>query len=109
MNTIIISPQDALSQIHCPIKLYKQIEVYVEPLLVLDVNGILCHRIRGSNNVPLALQPLLKETIPVKLYRDPFGHVCNTHVVARTDLTLFLESLRETLYSCYGFLPRRKQ
>ena len=45
--------------------------------------------------VPLALQPLLKETIPVKLYRDPIGHVCNTHVVARTDLTLFLESLRE--------------
>ena len=45
MNTIIISPQDALSQIHCPIKLYKQIEVYVKPLLVPDVNGILCHRI----------------------------------------------------------------
>ena len=45
MNTITISPQDALSQIHCPIKLYKQIEVYVKPLLVLDVNGILCHRI----------------------------------------------------------------
>ena len=46
MNTITISPQDALSQIpHCPIKLYKQIEVYVKPLLVPDVNGILCHRI----------------------------------------------------------------
>ena len=36
------------------------------------------------------------ERIPVKLYRVPIGHVCNyTHVVARTDLTLFLESSRE--------------
>ena len=50
-----------------------------------------------SNDVPLALQPLLTEAIPVKLYRDPIGHVCNTHarVLARTALTLFLESLRE--------------
>ncbi len=95
MKTVTISPQDALSHIHLTTKLYKQIEVYVKPLLVLDVNGILCHRIR-NNDIPRALEPILKNTaVPDRIYREPIGYTANTHVVARTDLKLFLSSLKE--------------
>jgi hypothetical protein len=52
--------------------------------------------------VPLALQPLLKETIPVKLYRDPIGHPRLQYACSGTNgfnviSRVFLEGI---LYSC---------
>ena len=83
----------------------------MKPLLVLDVNGILCHRIRGSNDVPLALQPLLKETIPVKLYRDPIGHPRLQYACSGTNgfnviSRVFLEGILFILYFPYYFMGK---
>ena len=94
MNTTMISPEDALAQVHFPTKLYKEIVMYVKPLLILDVNGILCHRIR-ANDLPNALRALLKDIIPSKVYREPIGYVARSHIVPRTDITSFLEFLNE--------------
>ena len=52
--------------------------IYVQPLLILDLNGILCHRIRhkrGSN------------------YRPSTARIANTPIVPRVDLQDFLTFL----------------
>jgi len=99
MDTLVISPQDALAHIHVHFreKMYKQVEIYVKPLLVLDVNGILCHRIRHQD-LPPALEAVIasqQDTDIKNLYRAPIGHVAYTDVVARTDLVSFLQYLNE--------------
>ena len=58
--------------------------------------------IRGSNDVPLALQPLLKETIPVKLYRDPIGHPRLQYACSGTNgFNIISRVFEGILYSCY--------
>jgi len=52
--------------------------VLVKPLLVLDVNGILCHRLRR------------REKDPNILYRKPIGDVAETPIIPRSDLIPFL-------------------
>ena len=54
--------------------------IFVKPLLVLDVNGILCHRIR-YHKCP---------HIPKTAYRTAIGHIASTPVIPRTDLDDFL-------------------
>ena len=58
-------------------------QVYVQPLLVLDLNGILCHRIR-QNRTP---------NVPKTAYRSSSLNVARTPVVPRTDLHEFLSFL----------------
>uniref|UniRef100_A0A7S0TBU3 Mitochondrial import inner membrane translocase subunit TIM50 n=1 Tax=Pseudo-nitzschia delicatissima TaxID=44447 RepID=A0A7S0TBU3_9STRA len=55
--------------------------IKVQPLLVLDLNGILCHRDRKHKR--------LKDW---KL-RPSIGHVANTDIIPRTDLLQFLRYL----------------
>lgn len=57
--------------------------IIAQPLLVLDLNGILCHRIRRHN------------IVPGTKFRDSAGHVANTPIVERTDLKAFLKKLDE--------------
>ena len=55
--------------------------IMVQPLLVLDLNGILCHRDRKH-----------KRLNDWKL-RPSIGHVANTDIIPRTDLLQFLQFL----------------
>ena len=52
--------------------------IHVQPLLILDLNGILCHRIRQKE--------------PGK-YRPSAAHIANTPIIARVDLIPFLNFL----------------
>jgi hypothetical protein len=57
--------------------------IHVQPLLILDLNGILCHRLR-------------KRDIPFEhhaRYRPSIGKFANTDIIPRTDLKDFLEFL----------------
>lgn len=55
--------------------------IQVQPLLVLDLNGILCHRIR-PHRVP--------SHVPRSAYRRPVADVAGTPVIDRPDLVDFL-------------------
>jgi hypothetical protein len=61
--------------------------VHVKPLIVLDLNGILCHRVRRTN----------KATTPSKssIFRPSCGNISNTDVIPRSDLHDFLTLLHE--------------
>lgn len=88
--------------------------VRVQPLLVLDLNGILCHRIRKPTSTISRIQPFDEDgqansefavalaaaaslsqhvSSPLPQFRPPVGHVANTPVVARTDLADLLSYL----------------
>lgn len=76
-------------------------EIFIKPLLVLDINGILCHRIRESQ-LPHAISRILnqqklnaQEIHYTSMYRPAIGHVANTHIVSRTDLKSFLNVLND--------------
>jgi len=114
-----LSPEEALANEDQSI----QTNIYVKPLLVLDINGILCHRIRDDDIPSLLLSQLSEldkndqcttlptsfgkssstpETEKVKIkrisrsiYRSWIGHIANTPIVARTDLSNFLTFLDE--------------
>lgn len=53
--------------------------IHVQPLLILDLNGILCHRIRHPASP--------------SSYRPSAAHIANTPVIARVDLVPFLTFL----------------
>lgn len=63
--------------------LHTQNAIYVKPLIVLDLNGILCHRIRESK------QSAMTNT----RYKTSLGRIANTEVIPRSDLTMFLQLL----------------
>jgi len=54
--------------------------IHVKPLLVLDLNGILCHRVREIKGM-------------AQLYRPSIGHVANTSIIPRNDIHELLEFL----------------
>ncbi|KAK1745002.1 hypothetical protein QTG54_004293 [Skeletonema marinoi] len=61
--------------------------IHVKPLIILDVNGILCHRLRQKYQ-ELQLSPAsYRRTIS---FRPSIGHVANTDIVPRSDLHQFL-------------------
>lgn len=102
-NVLLISPKDGLGQMQLPKveRMYETIEIYVKPLLILDVNGILCHRVR-DRTIPSSLQSFFDNQnldVPANLrkeiYRKPIGRVACTDIIARTDLFVFLEYLNE--------------
>ncbi|EJK65878.1 hypothetical protein THAOC_13224 [Thalassiosira oceanica] len=55
--------------------------VFVKPLIVLDLNGILCHRSRSK---------LCSDS---SIYRPSVGRVANTEVIPRSDIDTFLHFL----------------
>jgi NLI interacting factor-like phosphatase len=57
--------------------------ILVRPLLVLDLNGILCHRIRRGRPPPPAR------------YREAVTTVANTPIIPRSDLIPFLRMLQQ--------------
>jgi hypothetical protein len=57
--------------------------IHVQPLLVLDLNGILCHRIRAHRD----------PDVPKTAYRQATANIANTPVIPRTDLIEFLSFL----------------
>ena len=64
--------------------------IHVKPLIILDVNGILCHRLRQKYQ-ELQLSPAsYRRTIS---FRPSIGHVANTDIVPRSDLHQFLTLL----------------
>lgn len=102
-NELLISPKDGLGQMQLPKveRMYEKIEIYVKPLLILDVNGILCHRVR-DRIIPSSLQSFFDNQnldVPANLikeiYRKPIGRVACTDIIARTDISTFLEYLHE--------------
>lgn len=103
LNELLISPKAGLGQMQLPKveRMYDKIEIYVKPLLILDVNGILCHRVR-DRTIPSPLQSFFDSQnldIPANLekeiYRKPIGRVACTDIIARTDISAFLEYLHE--------------
>jgi hypothetical protein len=58
-------------------------QITVKPLLILDLNGILCHRIRKGRPDPY----------PHVTYRSAVETIANTPVIVRPDIDLFLNSL----------------
>ena len=61
--------------------------VHVKPLIILDLNGILCHRIRRTNNATAASNS--------SIFRPSCGNISNTDVIPRSDLHEFLTLLHE--------------
>ena len=61
--------------------------VHVKPLIVLDLNGILCHRVRLNNH------PTTESTSTI--FRPSFGKISNTDVIPRSDLHEFLTLLHD--------------
>ncbi|KAL9181422.1 hypothetical protein ACHAXT_010227 [Thalassiosira profunda] len=56
-----------------------------KPLIVLDLNGILCHRRRAHT----------QQFNPNTIYRPSVGHVANTEIIPRSDLNEFLTLLHD--------------
>ena len=63
----------------------EQSVVHIKPLIVLDLNGILCHRIREKNTV----------NTKSSMYRPSLGSVSKTEVIPRSDLHEFLSLLHD--------------
>lgn len=61
--------------------------VHVKPLIILDLNGILCHRVRLTNH------PTTGSTSTI--FRPSCGKFSNTDVIPRSDLHDFLALLHE--------------
>jgi len=75
-------------------------EIHVKPLLVLDLNGILCRRLR-AREIPAPLQKISslfstdKDQTIHQYYRTPKTSIARTPIIARTDLEHFLPFLDE--------------
>jgi hypothetical protein len=69
-------------------------DIRVQPLIVLDLNGILCHRIR-KNEIVTASTTRKKKTASCCYhhhhdYRPVAFDIANTPVIPRTDITRFV-------------------
>ena len=64
--------------------------IHVQPLLILDLNGILCHRIRHDNKLSSSQQQQQQRQLH---YRPVTAHIANTDIVPRVDCADFLEYL----------------
>jgi hypothetical protein len=110
-SMFLMSPQDALS--HGDNSIHK--EIYVKPLVILDLNGILCHRIR-DRDIPEFILNIVRPEIDMgegasissigngqdanwkrrirkTIYRQSCGNVAGTPIIQRTDLNSFLTFL----------------
>mmetsp|Transcript_18307 Transcript_18307/g.38496 ORF Transcript_18307/g.38496 Transcript_18307/m.38496 type:complete len:640 (+) Transcript_18307:205-2124(+) len=69
-----------------------QFIIHVKPLIVLDLNGILCHRIR-KNDITSPKCDIENITNSKISFRPSIGHVANTDIIPRSDLIPFLNYL----------------
>jgi hypothetical protein len=81
--------------------------IYVKPLIVLDLNGILCYRLRdrdriselpiqaaSSSNEPSDAQTNTNPA-PKTAYRKSIARIANTEIIPRSDLSIFLHLLHQ--------------
>lgn len=75
--------------------------IFVKPLVVLDLNGIICHRVRKEQPLP-HIQRICsvwsedeRDQNIRRMYRKSEGHIANTDIISRTDLTSFLMMLHD--------------
>lgn len=66
--------------------------IHVKPLIILDVNGILCHRLRHKSQELLspASSSSYRRAKQKVTFRPSIGHIANTDIVPRSDLHQFL-------------------
>jgi hypothetical protein len=83
IQTSSLSPR--LSLAAAPPTTVKRISIQVQPLLILDLNGILCHRNRKSSDT----------YDPNAIYRPSIGHIAHTPIIPRPGLSDFLSLLRQ--------------
>ncbi|KAL7482929.1 hypothetical protein ACHAW6_008585 [Cyclotella cf. meneghiniana] len=80
--------------------------ICVKPLIVLDLNGILCHRVRERHKQAASLmEPLISPhhinshnncTVPHRtIFRKSAGRIANTEIIPRSDLAEFLHLLHQ--------------
>ena len=72
-----------LPDIHLSSEPNSTFRIFVQPLLILDMNGVLCHRVRKSNRS----EPVLDG------YRPSISSIAKTPIIPRTDLDYFLRCL----------------
>lgn len=75
----------------------KRNTIYVKPLIVLDLNGILCHRVREANQSTMHSSQIstLNCTSTRRRYRASVGRIANTEIIPRSDLMEFLQFLHQ--------------
>lgn len=77
--------------------------IHVKPLIVLDLNGILCHRIRENKQVSNSADSEVTASVlqgvtsqqdaNATMHRPSVGRIANTEIIPRTDLHEFLDLL----------------
>jgi NLI interacting factor-like phosphatase len=70
-------------------------DICVQPLIVLDLNGVLCHRIRRKKNTLTSPKNKNKNNNNHHTYRPVAFDIANTPVIPRTDIDTFLRYLDE--------------
>lgn len=63
--------------------------IYIKPLIVLDLNGILCHRVRDNQTI------IANNNSTSTRCRSSIGRIANTDIIPRSDLLQFLQSLHQ--------------
>ncbi len=89
LSTNSTSPAASDSQVTIPQPV--RAIIHVKPLIILDVNGILCHRVRHKSSVSHGERS--KHTVS---YRPSSGHIANTDIIPRSDLHQFLTLLSKS-------------
>lgn len=75
--------------------------IRIQPLLVLDLNGILCHRVRKERlpqlfpNLDWTNKAMTIEALLEKAYRPSVTQVASTPIIPRPDLSPFLQYLAQ--------------
>ena len=67
----------------------KHSTIYIKPLIVLDLNGILCHRVRDNQTV------ITNNNSTSTRRRTSVGRIANTEIIPRSDLLQFLQYLHQ--------------
>lgn len=69
-------------------------QIFAQPLLILDMNGILCHRIRHKRSASVALQLPIQQQQQVNVqYRNHTTIIAQTPIVKRPQVETFLRFL----------------
>ena len=69
--------------------------VQVKPLIVLDLNGILCHRVRQEESNSSSSNNNNKQQSNNSIFRPSIGNMSQTDIIPRSDLHEFLYLLHE--------------
>ena len=69
--------------------------VHVKPLIVLDLNGILCHRVRQEESNRSSNNNNNKQQSNNSIFRPSIGNMSQTDIIPRSDLHEFLSLLHE--------------